>query len=125
MALSAAAADKPRVFITESGAAQFTTDAIASDPRGSLAFTGGTSPQNIEVMKAFTRQCPNVVITSNREKADYVIRFDHDELNPTSAFVKGNKVAVFNRDEDLVFTTSTRTLGTAVKGVCSAISSRR
>ncbi len=124
-ALQAIGADKPRVFITESGASQFSGEAEVPQGKGSMAFTAGTSPQNIEVLKAFSKQCPQVLITSNRDKADYVIRFDHDEINPTTAFVKGNKVAVFNRSEDLIYTTSTRLLGPAVKSACLAISGHR
>jgi hypothetical protein len=115
------AAEKPRVFITESGAAQLTGEASVADTKGSLSFTGGTSKENIEVMKAFSRLCPNVLITGNRDKADFVVRFDHEGINPTTPFVRGNKVAVFDRGDDLVYSESTRTLGTAVKGVCAAL----
>jgi len=75
-------------------------------------------------MKAFTRQCPEVVVTSSRDKADYIVRFDREGISPTTPFVRGNKVAVFNREQDLIFTNSSRFLNSSVKGVCSAISSR-
>ena len=88
------------------------------------SYSGGTSPQNVEVMKAFSRYCPGVTVTSNREKADFVVRLDHEGVNPTTPFVHGNKVAVFDRGEDLVFSDSTRTLQSAVKGACSAILKR-
>ncbi len=92
------------------------------DITGSLALTGGTSPQNIEVIKAFSRACPSATVTASREKADYVIRLDHDALSPSTPFVHGNKVAIFNKDEDLVYTNTSRLLSTAVKGACTAIS---
>ena len=120
----ALAGEKPRIFLTESGATLLNGDATIADTRGSLSFTGGTSPQNIEVMRAFSKHCPEVVITSNRDKADYVVRFDHEGLNPTTPFIKGNKVAVFDREEDLIYSHSTRTLLPAVKGACSAIGAR-
>ena len=41
---------RPRVFITESWSAQLTGDAAVGDAQGSLSFTGGTSPLNVEVM---------------------------------------------------------------------------
>ena len=116
------AADKPRVFITESQSPLASGDGSVGEVKGSLAFTGGTSPQNVEVMKVFSRSCPGVAITSNRDKADYVVRLDHEALNPTTPFVHGNKVAVFNKDEDLVYSDSSRLLSTAVKGACSAMS---
>ena len=116
-----AGADKPRIYVTESGATVLNGEAATTDTKGSLSFSGGTSPQNVEVMKMFSQKCSGVVITSNKDKADYVVRLDHEGINPTTPFVHGNKVAVFNRNEDLIHSDSTRTLANAVKGACSAI----
>ena len=123
LAASAAgtAADKPRVFITESGASMLSGKAAVGEARGTLELNGGTSPQNIEVIKSFQRHCPAATITGNREKADFLVRFDHEEPSPVTPFVKGNKVAVFNKDEDVIYSHSTRLLGNAVKGACAAI----
>ena len=115
------AAEKPRVFITESTAVQVSGDAAVADVKGSLALTGGTSPQNVEVIKTFAQRCPAVVVTANREKADYLIRLDHEAINPTTPFTHGNKVAVFDGSEDLIYSNSSRLLGSAVKGACTAI----
>lgn len=115
------AAEKPRVFITESTAVQASGDAAIADIKGSVAFTGGTSPQNVEVIKAFAQRCPAVVVTANREKADYFVRLDHEAINPTTPFTHGNKVAVFDGSEDLIYSDSSRLLGSAVKGACTAI----
>jgi hypothetical protein len=112
----------PRVFITETTAARASGNAAIGNAKGSLAFTGGTSPQNVEVMKAFARYCPGVVVTANRDKADYVVELDHDPVNPTTPFVHGNKVAVFDQNEDLVYSNATRILSSAVKGACAAMS---
>ena len=120
-ALSALAQDRPRVFITESASTQLAGDATVGESKGSLLLTGGTSPQNVEVLKQFTRHCPQVTITSNREKADYVVRFDHAGASPVTPFFKDNKVAVFNRNEDLVYSGSTRFLANAVKDTCNAL----
>jgi hypothetical protein len=118
--LYTAAADKPRIFLTESHA-QVTAEGVLGEEKSALAFSGGTSSETIEVMKAFGRLCPAVVITANRDRADYIVRFDREGTNPTTPFVKGNKVAIFNRDEDLVYSHSTRLLGNAVKGACTAL----
>ena len=115
------AATKPRVFITESPSPQVSGDGSLGDAKGSLAFTGGTSPQNVEVMKAFSRSCRNAIVTANRDKADYVIRLDHEALSPTTPFVHGNKVAVFNKNEDLIYSNSSRLLSSAVRGACESI----
>lgn len=117
----AVAAERPRVFVTESRATQASGEAAVGDVKGALALTGGTSPESVEVMKAFAKQCPDVAVTANRERADFLVRLDHEAINPTTPFVHGNKVAVFNRDQDLVFSNSTHLLGSAVKGACGAI----
>jgi hypothetical protein len=106
-------AEKPRIYITDSGATEITAENIHVQK--------GTSPENTEVMKAFQKHCPGVVITGSREKADYVVRFDREGPSPVTPFIKGNKVAVFNRDDDLVYTNSTRYLSGAVKGTCSSL----
>jgi hypothetical protein len=119
--LGVADGDKPRVFITESRSLQLLGDASIGDTKGSLLVTGGTSPQNVEVMKIFTQRCPGVIVTANRDKADYIVRLDHEETSPATPFVRGNKVAVFNKDEDLIYSNSTRFLSNAVKDACGAI----
>lgn len=108
-----AAAERPRIFVTESHPVQITGDA--------LTVSGGTSPSNTDVIKAFMTRCPAVQVTAGRDKADYIVRFDHDELSPTTLFVHGNKVAIFNREEDLVYSGSACLLGNAVKDACTAI----
>ena len=117
LAVPAGAETKPRVFITESGAIQISGKAIF--------LSGPTSSENIEVMKAFLRYCPAVTVTAEREKADYVVRLDRETPSPVTPFVRGNKVAVFNREADLVYTHSSRLLGPAVKGACAAIAARK
>jgi hypothetical protein len=116
-----ASGPKPRIFVTESAASEASGDATVGNAKGSLAFTGGTSPQNVEVMKAFARYCPGVIVTASREKADYLVRLDHEAINPTTPFVHGNKVAIFDKNEDLIYSNSTRTLGNAVKGACATM----
>ncbi len=118
------AIEKPRVFITESQSAHLIGEGSAGDAAGTLSFSGGVSPANVDVMRAFLRLCPTVIITANREKADYVIRLDHEEVGPTTPFVRGNKVAVFDKNEDLIYTNTTRLLGNAVKDACSALAAR-
>jgi len=122
--LPVAAVEKPRVFITESQAVQLAGAAALGEAKGAVSLTGGTSPANIEVMKTFLQRCPRVVVTANREKADYVVRLDHEEVNPTTPFVRGNKVAVFDKNEELIYTNTTKLLGNAVKDACAAIIAR-
>lgn len=60
-------------------------------------------------------------MTADREKADYLVRLDHEPINPTTPFTHGNKVSVFDKDEDLMYSNSARILSSAVKDACSAI----
>ena len=115
------AAEKPRVFVTESGAPALSGSAAVGETKGKLDFAGGTSSYNIKVMEAFSQGCPDAIVTSDREKAQYVLRLDHEEINPTSLFVPPNKVAVFDGNKDLIYSGTTRTLRSAVKEACGAI----
>ena len=117
LAIPMAAETKPRIYITESGAIQI------SGP--SMALTGPTSSENIEVMKAFQRHCPSATVTADREKADFIVRLDRESPSPVTPFVRGNKVAVFNRDADLVYSHSSRLLAPAVKGACAVVATRK
>lgn len=112
------AAEKPRVYVTES-------QALLVSGGNELNLMGGTSPQAIEVMKNFQKHCPAVMVTNNREKADFIVRLDHEAPSPVTPFTKGNKVAVFDRNDDLIYSNSTRTLAPVVKGACQAITKRR
>ena len=107
------AAEKPRIYITESGVTEITAD--------NLSVKNGTSRENIEVMKAFLKECSRVAVTSNPGKADYVVLFDREEPSPITPFVKGNKVAVFDKNEDLVYSGSGRYLSGVVKNTCAAL----
>jgi hypothetical protein len=121
LALGAAAGEKPRVFLTESQALELAGDATIGEAKGAVSFSGGASPQNVEVMREFHKRCPAVIVTASREKADYVIRLDHEATNPATPFVRGNKVAVFDKNQDLIYSHSTRLLRNAVKGACAAV----
>jgi hypothetical protein len=119
--LATAQAEKPRIYLTESSVLQVSGDALVGETKGSLSVSGGSSPQTVEVMKQFLRRCPQVSITGNQDKADYLVRFDHEEASPVTPFVRGNKVAILDKQQDLVFSGSTRFLANAVKDACSAI----
>ena len=58
-------------------------------------------------------------MTNNLGKADFVITLDHE--GGKGALAHRNKIAVFNRDGDDIFSNSTRELGNAVKDACEAI----
>src|SRR5262245_12197918 len=113
------AADKPRVFVTDSkswevsGGVGGTQDAFGGSAKG------GARPQTAEIIKTFGERCPQVIVNNKQEKADYVILLDHEGgKDPIS---HDNKVVVFNKDGDSIMSHSTRSLGNAVKDACVVI----
>lgn len=123
--VAAVAQEKPRVFIIESDSWE-TKGGIAgggSQGNGGIAGTssGGARPQTAEIMKTFYERCPGVVVTINRDRADYVVMLQHE--GGKDLIRRDNKVAVFNKDGDMILSGSTRSLGNAVKDACARIHS--
>jgi hypothetical protein len=111
------AAEKPRVFITDSksweisGAVGGTSDGFGGESKG------GARPQTAEIIKTFGERCPTVIVNNKQEKADYVVLLDHE--GGKELISRDNKVVVL--DGDSIVSRSTRILGNAVKDACVAI----
>jgi hypothetical protein len=69
-------------------------------------------------MKTFGERCP-VTITNNLEKADFIVTLDHEGGKGWAR--KDNKVVVFSKAGDMIYSGSTRSLGNGVKDACQAI----
>jgi hypothetical protein len=115
------AQEKPRIFITDSNSWETSGGFGTSRGTGGGGLTGGARPQTVEIIKTFTERCPNVTVTLDRDRADFVVMLDHE--GGKDLVRRDNKIAVFKRNGDLLHTGSTRTLGNAVKDACSAIRS--
>lgn len=89
------------------------------DGDGGGRFSGGARPQTAETIKTVNERCPGATVTMNKEKADYALLLDHEGGKGYAR--RDNKVAAWNRDEDVIFSGSTRSLGNAVKDGCAAI----
>src|SRR5882724_7877211 len=113
------AADKPRVFITDSKSWEMSGGVGGTQDAFGGASKGGARPQTAEIIKTFGERCPEVIVNNKQEKADYVILLDHE--GGKGLALRDNKVAVFNSDGDSVVSHSTRSLGNAVKDACEAI----
>ena len=74
-------------------------------------------------MKTFSERCPAYTVTMKKEKADYIVILEHEGGKKIAS--KDNKVVVFNRDGDSIYSGSTRSLGNSVKDACEAIASSR
>jgi hypothetical protein len=120
----AAASDgKTRVFVTDSQSWETRGGSSAGGNRngwgGSSWMAGGARPQTAEIIKTLNERCPELTVTNNLPKADFVLTLDHE--GGKGLMAHRNKVAVFNRDGDDVFSASTRELGNSVKDACTAM----
>ncbi len=120
-ALSADAPPKIFVFLAGSEPERISGEAVLGDSRGALELSRSAPSYDIESMRTFSRQCPGVVLTTRRDKADVVIHIERDGPNPTTPFVKANRIAVFSLDDELVYATRARLLSNASKDACRAI----
>lgn len=116
---NSAAADKPRVFITDSQSWEIAGGGGGSSAGFGGATTGGARPQKAEIIKTFGERCPQVTVNNKQDRADYVILLDHEGGKGWGR--RDNKVAVFNKDGDSIMSHSTASLGNAVKDACAAI----
>ena len=121
--LAAAQQEKPRVFVTESSSSAIWGELGGFWDVFGGRVGGGARPQTAEIIKTFGERCPEVIVTANKEKADYVVILDHE--GGKSAVLRDNKYALFNKDGDAIKSGSTRSLGNSVKDICKALLDER
>ena len=125
-AQSAQAPTKTRIFITdsESWAAVGGFGAASGTAAGGSA--AGSSPQTVEVINDFAKNCPTVIVTNDRSAADYVVLFDRDALAKAKTnLARADKIAVFKKQGDLVYSGKTRSVANAVKDACAALATTK
>ncbi len=110
---------KVRVYVTDSQSWEVSGGWGVSGGAGGGATKGGARPQTAEIIKTFGERCPELTVTNNRDKANYVVLLDHE--GGKGLLRHRNKVAVFNREGDSIFSHSTLSLGNSVKDACNAI----
>lgn len=115
----ASAQEKQRVFVTDSQSWQMAGGFSASNGAAAGVVKGGARPQTVEVIKTFAERCPSLTVTMERARADLIVLFDHE--GGKGLVRKRDKIAVFKKDGDLLFSDSTRSLGNAVQDACDAI----
>jgi hypothetical protein len=118
---------KTRVLVTDSQSWETRGGSSAGGNKngwgGSSWMAGGARPQTAEIIKTLNQRCPEVTVTNNLQKADFVLTLDHE--GGKALLAHRNKVAVFNRDGDDIFSASTRELGNSVKDACQAMLNAR
>lgn len=110
---------KPRVLVSDSQSWSIGGGFGGSKSGFGGGASGGARPQTAEVIKTFGKKCPAVTVTMNRQTADFVVLFDHEGGKGVAK--KDNKIVVFNRVGDAIYSASTRSLGNAVDNSCKAI----
>jgi hypothetical protein len=110
---------KIRIYVTDSQSWEVTGGWGASNGSGGGATAGGARPQTAEIIKTFNQRCPEYTVTNNKDRANYTVILDHE--GGKGALRHRNKIAVFNRDGDAIFSDSTRELGNSVKDACAAV----
>ena len=118
-AIGLAQPDKPRVFVSDSNSWQISGGFAASRGSGGGGFSGGARPQTVEIIKTFGERCPSVIVTMDKSKADYVVLFDRE--GGKGILLKHDKIAVFKKDGDALYSGSTRSVGNAIQDSCGAI----
>ena len=110
---------KVRIYITDSNSWAVSGGWSVSNGTGGGAASGGSRPQTVELIKTFGQRCPNVVVTMDRTKAEFVVMFDRESVKGIAR--RRDKIALFKRDGDVLFSESVRSVGNAVKDACEAI----
>jgi hypothetical protein len=112
---------KVRVFVTDSQSWETRGNGGGGGNKNgwgaSSSFSSGARPQTAEIIKTRNQRCPDLTVTNNLGKANFVIVLDHE--GGKGLLAHRNKIAVFNQDE--IFSNSTRGLGNAVKDACEAM----
>ena len=86
---------------------------------GDEALGGGARPQTVEIIKTVQERCPDVVVTSEKDRADYALRLEHE--GGKGVLDRDNKFVLFDAAGDAVGSGSTRSLGNAVKDACAFV----
>ncbi len=119
--------NKTRVFVTDSQSWETRGGSSAGGNKNgwgaSSWMAGGARPQTAEIIKTLNQRCPELTVTNNLAKANFVLTLDHE--GGKGLLQHRNKIAVFNSDGDDIFSNSTRELGSAVKDACQAMLASR
>ena len=104
----------PAVYVEGSTVASFSG---SGDSWGSSS-GGTTEPQTVEVMKQVRNFCPGVRITANRSAADYLIL--HERQAGGTFGGNRNNIALFGKDDLLLYADGAQKLDNSVKDLCEA-----
>jgi hypothetical protein len=75
----------------------------------------------VSVMNQVNRRCEGVVIVNSPDLADLFVRLDQS----TSMWARHDDMAVFNRDGEMIFATSTHSITKDAKQFCKSLAPKR
>jgi len=129
--LAHAQSSTPRVYITDNKSWYVSRVAAQTDGNGGARMAGGSVSDTMPLIQHFVQQCPGVIVSQNKDAADYVVLFEgnhtkraeYGTLGLVGAIVnlsaKFDQIAVFRGNGDILFTGNTRHLKNAVKDACN------
>jgi hypothetical protein len=115
------AQDKPRVYVTDRDTWKESGWLVAADGKIAGGASGRTVREHTENVKTFSRACPGVIVTENKDKADFALVWDRTNWNETAWTGYQNNMAIYSRDGDLIWSGASHKMTTAAQDVCTAV----
>jgi hypothetical protein len=110
---------KTRLYVTDSESWEASGGWGKGDGKSGGSSKNGPSPQAADFMKNFNERCPRVTVTDDKDRAKYAVIIYH--AGAKGVLVHQNKIAVLNRQGDVIFSDATHKVGNSVKDACFAI----
>jgi hypothetical protein len=121
LSLSPSAFSQAKVFVRGSHGYKYVSGVDRALPRMDAA----GHDQTMELAKTFLQRCPDVIPTTNRKRADFIVNMNWTER--TRYFVLGklihkpDQITVETQDGDILYSSVARSVGGVVEGACKTI----
>ena len=109
--------EKTRVYVADSRTWQVSGASGTPEAPSSSVVVEHAGPQAAEIIKTVGEQCPDLIVTSRRDKSDFVLLIEGKQ----SFLHRINEVVVFNHSGDAVYSHSSNNLANSVKDACTAM----
>jgi hypothetical protein len=104
----ASAQDRPHVLIT---------DSRSWETAGQAEFSGRARPRTVKTTETFQESCREVIVTSDKSKADFVVLLDREDANVVI-------VEVLDKSGKAFHSSSAKSIPDAETQACRVISAR-
>ena len=113
--------EQPRVYLVDRDEWKLSGGFAATGTSAAGSIHAGVRRDYTEILKTFSRACPQVTFTGDRTKADYAVVLDHKTWMETPWTGHENEYVIFNRAGDLIYSGATDKMKNAAKDSCKAI----